>query len=288
MAYATIPGRRFEYDIGGGSAYQGTDIDVITGALTSVQLGYLNGESKQNKVISISPAADPKTRVLWIFLPEKYNVSGLGFLHLIESAPSISVHASPDSTNGLDGTWLAATLPNGDIPCNLDGDDDWRDKIRPCTFSEAVKVIRVAYTATIGGTEQRIDIYALHIYGTKASGEIPDDILFLDDDEIDDPEFIRDLDFGDRPEGTTIQHRIKLKNSSETKTANNLSLGLVDDDFVFSMDEGETWVTSATIATLSPSATTSSIIIKNTIPPPTQLLGPRAPRFTVEIGSWSS
>ena len=112
-------------------------------------------------------------------------------------------------------------------------------------------------------------------------------ILFLDDDASGDPEFIRDLDFGDRPEGTTVTHRIKLFNSSTTKIANNLTLSLIDVDFTFSMDEGATWVTGATITSLAPQGTSASILIKNTIPPPPQMLGPRAPRFEVTIGSWS-
>ena len=52
-------------------------------------------------------------------------------------------------------------------------------------------------------------------------------------------------------------------------------------------DEGATWVTGATITSLAPQGVSGSVLIKNTIPPPTQMLGPRAPRFEVTIGSWS-
>jgi len=130
-------------------------------------------------------------------------------------------------------------------------------------------------------------VYALHIYGMKAAGEVMNDLLFLDDDASGDPEFIRDLDFGDRPEGTTATHRIKLYNSSTTKTANNVTLSLIDQDFLFSMDEGATWVTGTTITSLAPETASASIIVKNTIPPPTQMLGPRSPRIEALIGSWS-
>jgi hypothetical protein len=160
--------------------------------------------------------------------------------------------------------------------------------IQPCTFSEPIKVLRVRYYAQAdSGSWQRIYVYALHIYGVKASGELPEDIIFLDDDTSGDPEFIRDMDWGDRQEGTTIMKRIKLFNSSTTKIAHNLSLSLIDTDLLFSMDEGITWITGATITSLAPQGTSASIIVKNTIPPPTQLLGPRAPRFEVTIGSWS-
>ena len=291
MPYPTLPGRRFEYDVGGGSVYYGNDTNEITTALTTEQMALLNGIGNTSAVISRDVTLSEVIRTVWVFLPERYVIAGLGMIHKLSTSGdgcSISVAGSADSTNGLDGTWINATLPNGSVPVNMIDDDVWRDSIQPCTFSEAIKVLRVRYFSSYGGIGgSRVYIYALHIYGVKADGEIPDDILFLDDDASGDPEFIRDLDFGDRPEGTTVTHRIKLFNSSTTKIANNLTLSLIDTDFTFSMDEGATWVTGATITSLAAQGTSASIIVKNTIPPPTQMLGPRAPRFEVTIGSWS-
>ena len=291
MPYPTLPGRRFEYDVGGGSVYYGNDTNEITTALTTEQMALLNGIGNTSAVISRDVTLSEVIRTVWVFLPERYVIAGLGMIHKLSTSGdgcSISVAGSADSTNGLDGTWINATLPNGSVPVNMIDDDVWRDSIQPCTFSEAIKVLRVRYFSSYGGIGgSRVYIYALHIYGVKAAGEVPDDILFLDDDASGDPEFIRDLDFGDRPEGTTVTHRIKLLNSSTTKIANNLTLSLIDVDFTFSMDEGATWVTGATITSLAPQGVSSSILIKNTIPPPPQMLGPRAPRFEVTIGSWS-
>ena len=291
MPYPTLPGRRFEYDVGGGSVYFGNDVNDITTPLTSEQMALLNGIGNTSAVISRDVTLSEVIRTVWVFLPERYVIAGLGMIHKLSTSGdgcSISVAGSADSTNGLDGTWINATLPNGSVPVNMIDDDVWRDSIQPCTFSEAIKVLRVRYFSSYGGIGgSRVYIYALHIYGVKAAGEVPDDILFLDDDASGDPEFIRDLDFGDRPEGTTVTHRIKLLNSSTTKIANNLTLSLIDVDFSFSMDEGATWVTGATITSLAAQGVSNSILIKNTIPPPTQMLGPRAPRFEVTIGSWS-
>ena len=291
MPYPTLPGRRFEYDVGGGSVYFGNDVNDITTPLTSEQMALLNGIGNTSAVISRDVTLSEVIRTVWVFLPERYVIAGLGMMHKLSTSGdgcSISIAGSADSTNGLDGTWITATLPNGAIPVNMIDDDVWRDSIQPCTFSEAIKVLRVRYFSSYGGIGgSRVYIYALHIYGVKATGEVPDDILFLDDDASGDPEFIRDLDFGDRPEGTTVTHRIKLQNCSTTKIANNLTLSLIDVDFTFSMDEGATWVTGATITSLAPQGISNSILIRNTIPPPTQMLGPRAPRFEVTIGSWS-
>ena len=292
MPYPTLPGRRFEYDVGGGSVYYGNDTNEITTALTTEQMTQLNGIENSSIVISKDSYNTEAVRTVWVFLPEKYVIAGLGMIHRVYTTGgntgTITVAGSADSTNGLDGTWINATLPNGAIPANMLDDDVWRDSIQPCTFSEAIKVLRLRYVSPYDNADySRIYIYALHIYGVKAAGEVPDDILFLDDDASGDPEFIRDLDFGDRPEGTTVTHRIKLLNSSTTKIANNLTLSLIDVDFSFSMDEGATWVTGATITSLAPQGVSGGILIKNTIPPPTQILGPRAPRFEVTIGSWS-
>jgi hypothetical protein len=292
MPYPTLPGRRFEYDIGGGSVYTGNDIGDITTILSQELTTKLNSENNSAAVLAGETVNTKTLKTVWLFLPEKVLVAGLGMVHSltnrITADGEVLVAGSPDSTNGLDGTWLDAVLPNGAIPPVMMDDDVWRDSIQPCTFSEPVKVLRIRYQANAsGGSTTYLRLYALHLYGMKAVGEIPDDILFLDDDSPGDPEFIRDLDWGDRQEGTTIMKRIKLFNSSTTKIAHNLSLSLVDTDFLFSMDEGITWITEATITSLSPQGMSASMIVKNTIPPPTQLLGPRAPRFEVSIGSWS-
>ena len=290
MPYPTLPGRRFEYDVGGASIYYGNDINELTTTLTTEQMAELNNIDNTNIVMQKNVYNTTALLTVWVFLPEKYVIAGLGMLHTLStwSGSGITVAGSVDSTNGLDGTWIEATLPNGSIPKVMLDNDEWRDNIQPCTFSEGIKVLRLRYSGGYNyADDANVKIYALHIYGVKVEGEIPDDILFLDDDETGDPEFICDLDFGDRPEGTTVTHRIKLFNSSTTKIANNLTLSLIDVDFTFSMDEGASWVTGATITSLAPQGTSASIIVKNTIPPPTQMLGPRAPRFEVTIGSWS-
>ncbi len=295
MAYPTVPGRKFAYDVGGGSVYRGTSIDDMVSALSMDEMSKLNDISNSTYAVYQTYNSNYGIKlVLWVFLPHKYNVSGLGMLHAqsyidrippTESLASVTVYGSADTTNGLDGTWIAANLPNGSIPTRLMGSDDWRDQIQPCTFSESIRCLRVEYATT--DSYRGVAVYALHVYGMKADGEIPDDILFLDDDASGDPEFIRDLDFGDRPEGTTSTHRIKIYNSSTTKTANNITLSLIDQNFTFSMDEGSTWVTGATITSLAPETASSSIIIKDTVPPPTQMLGPRSPRIEARVGSWT-
>jgi len=289
MPYPTLPGRRLEYDIGGFSVYVGGNNNDIEGPLSEANISKFNSLNNSSALYTYGNNGNAVfQRVFWIFMPSKYDITGLGMVHYLYGiTTSITVAGSPDSTNGLDGTWISATLPNGAIPKNMTDDDVWRDSIQPCSFSEPVKVLRVSYYTMTGyGDMGYMRLYALHVYGNKAIGELPEDILFLDDDSDGDPEFLRDMDWGDRPEGTTILRRIRLFNSSPTKIASSLNLSIIDPDFLFSMNEGETWITGTTITSIAPLSKSSSILIKNVIPPPTQLLGPRAPRFEVTIGEW--
>jgi len=293
MPYPTIPGRKFNYDVGGGSVYRGSSPTDLSSALSTDQMSKLNGFSNSsNAAIVASNYSSGVRLVLWVFLPHKYTVSGLGLLHDSPyvgggsgSLSSVVIHGSANTTNGLDGTWIPATLPNGSVPGRLMNDDDWRAKIQSCSFSESIRCLRIDY---ISSSYYGVSVHALHIYGTKTAGEVVDDILFMDDDATNDPEFIRDLDLGDRPEGTTTTRRIKLFNSSPDKFANNVFISLQDPQIVVSIDEGVTWITNTTIASMAPQSYSGSIIIKDTIPPPTQMLGPSLARIEAYVGTWTT
>lgn len=175
----------------------------------------LNNTDNTNIVMQKNVYNTTALLTVWVFLPEKYVVAGLGMMHTLTnwSGAGVTIAGSSDSTNGLDGTLINATLPNGAIPKVMLDDDQWRDSIQPCTFSEAIKVLRLIYSGGYDfADDASVKIYALHIYGVKAAGEVPDDILFLDDDVLSgDPELhIRDLisETDLRHDGDT---RIKLR-----------------------------------------------------------------------------
>ena len=131
MPYPTLPGRKFEYDVGGGSVYYGNDTNEITTALTTEQMAELNNIDNATIVMQKSAYSTTGILTVWVFLPEKYVFAGLGMLHNVGSlsGAGITVAGSADSTNGLDGTWISATLPNGAIPKVMLDNDEWRGKI---------------------------------------------------------------------------------------------------------------------------------------------------------------
>ena len=101
MPYPTLPGRRFEYDVGGGSVYYGNDVNDITTPLTSEQMALLNGIGNTSAVISKDVTLSEVIRTVWVFLPERYVIAGLGMIHKLSTSGdgcSISIAGSADST----------------------------------------------------------------------------------------------------------------------------------------------------------------------------------------------
>jgi len=70
MPYPTLPGRRFEYDIGGGSVYYGNDINDITTILSPELMNRLNSENNSATVLYVETGNVGIVRTLWVFLPE--------------------------------------------------------------------------------------------------------------------------------------------------------------------------------------------------------------------------
>ena len=126
-------------------------------------------------------------------------------------------------------------------------------------------------------------LYSIHLYGLKAAGEQPDDILFCDKNG----DVLTELmDFGNRPEGTTEIREFTLKNSSNNKIANNINLQLNDKDFIMSFNRDGPWTSVLDIASIPPNSTSSVLFVKNELAPPLLTLGPRYARIVASVGSW--
>lgn len=224
--------------------------------------------------------------VVWFFFPgESREVDGvyLGYTNQVGSSDSFSsIQGSNDTTNGVDGTWETAALGSGH---NAAGDisiDAWRAHIYPVSFSGPKKAVRIVLAASPAAGA---GIHLIHWYGQKASGQTPDDILFIDSDEGT-AEYSTVEDFGDRPLGTSVVRQFKVKNGSATKTANSINIQCNDSDFIISTD-GVTWVVTINIASLGVGVSSATLYIRNTTPSPGSTLGPRFARVTAIVGSWT-
>jgi hypothetical protein len=225
---------------------------------------------------------------LWFFFPEVREISAAHIGVADTTVPDGygiadgGIQGSTDTTNGVDGTWETASTPSGQ-PGGARALDTWRRLVRPISFTGGKRVLRICRDSDQPiKTNTRIRL--IHLYGEKAAGQTPDDILFIDD--ATNQEFGAVLDFGDRPLGTTVTRVFRLKNASTTKTANTVNLQCNDSDFAISTD-GTTWVATINIASLAPGAQSSNLYVRCTTPAPGASLGPRFAELVVTVASWT-
>jgi hypothetical protein len=243
----------------------------------STGIGALNGGLNNSQI---------RTKPLWFFFPEQREITAY-VAGAVQGGGTWQgdsrLDGSNDTTNGLDGTWETASFPSGRAEVYHWNVDSWRSTVRPISFTGPKRVIRWAFRQN-NGAGSGINICLIHLYGEKAAGQTPDDILFIDD--ATNQEFGAVLDFGDRPLGTTVTRVFRLKNASTTKTANTVNLQCNDSDFAISTD-GTTWVATINIASLAPGAQSSNLYVRCTTPAPGASLGPRFAELVVTVASWT-
>ena len=221
---------------------------------------------------------------IWFFFPEQREVTG-GSLVILDTGSSVSylVQGSNDTTNGLDGTWETASITGTLIRLSTapSSVDVWRSGIASISFTGPKRVVRITGQLNINNGSFSL----IHLYGQKAAGQTPDDILYLDGNNAY-AEFTAPMDFGDRPLGTTQTWQFKVKNGSATHTANSINIQCNDADFAISSD-GVTWVTTLNIASLAAGASSGVMYVRDTSPSPGAALGPRFARVVTTVGSWT-
>lgn len=285
MPYSAIPNRVVPYHLDG-------SVVKIINASTGVIKSLTADEAKElNDTDYVIVSFTSGTHYCVVFFPELRDISaiycvtkGVNGFHFQMAA----LQGSADTTNGLDGTWTDATLPDG-YPYSPSGDaaiefDAWRKGIKACSGLNGVKAIRFM-SASTGYFNA---IYVLHIYGRKTSGQTADDILFLDAQNSD-AEFTAPLDFGDRPAGTSYIRQIKVQNSSATKTANNVVVTVEDTADIVRVSDNSAgpWVLTQTFTSLAAAAKSAVIYVKCEPPAPPTPLGPMRAPIKVTVGSWT-
>lgn len=278
MTYSALPDRRMPYDNDGTVVYQGT---LDTGA-TTVASGATMAEWNDNDTIDAGytyTAAVPL--VTWWFFPEQREVTAF-FVLIGNGETTLTVMGSNDTTNGLDGTWETASLGSG-IPVYAN-QFSWRSGIKPISFTGGQRTIRIRHAESYPHWQFYVKI--AHLYGEKVAGQTPNDIIYIDHDTTPGVEYTAPEDFGDRPLGTSVVRRFRVKNTSPTLTANTINIQCNDTDFVISTD-GTTWVVTINIASLAPGAESATMYVRNTTPAAGSPLGPRFARIVAIVTSWT-
>lgn len=291
MPYQTISSRRMPYDIDGTEiGFRSMErLDNISQIIGNGLENWLDSTSKSNlnkedRSQSWWVGDYRWGGAFWFFFPELREVNNIGFQWSSTTVCTFVSHliqGSADSTNGVDGTWETGvySIP----PANTDM-DHWRSKIFTISFSGPVKALRIGFRET-NPQFNALNLCGIHIYGFKYAGETQDDILFVDSNTG--VELTSLMDWGDRPEGTSMFKQLKIKNASSTKTANNINLQLNHSDFLMSWNPGGPWTTVLDITSLGAGASSGVIHLKNELGPPLLNLGPKAARIIASVGSWT-
>lgn len=276
MAYSAVNARRIAYESDGTVVGTSGSDKAITMFLDSGQISNLNSLSGAD-----IGRVTPSSGYIMFFFPEKRIINALfigGYSEYINGQYNLgAIQGSADTTNGVDGTWIDAEYSIPPITANP-GRIDWRTKYQNISFSSPIRVLRISTWGEYGYWQHH---QYIHIYGHKAVGETPDDIIFCTSDGT---ELTSLKDWGDTERGVSSIAPIYLKNVS-TKQANTISIVLNDADFTISTDQ-VTWGTTVNIASMVAGAISVPIYVRQS-PSTSQLLGPRAAKIVVTTSSWT-
>ena len=286
--YPAVNEHRMAFDIDGTEVGYRYQINVPLSALFGNGIStWLSAQSKQNLNREDRPetwgaSAHYPGLGFWFFFPELREVTKLG-IQYPDSPISVPVErviqGSTDTTNGIDGTWENAVFS---MPNPSSNKDNWRSNIFTISFSGPVKALRFGIRHSSLNTDIRL--CGIHVYGRKAATETVHDVGFTNPEGADVTSLI---DWGDRPEGTTLVNAYKVKNLSATKIANNINLQLNHSDFTMAWSEDGPWQSVLDIASLSPGALSTTFYVRNQLQPPLLILGPKAARIIASIGSFT-
>lgn len=281
MPYALLPDRRMPYDNDGSQTGAGNLTSGVYQWYSGTELNELQDDDFTFVSISITGGGN------FVFFPENREVTAYYWIAKTSNnpadIPSKTVYGSLDSVNGLDGTWETGSQPSGTPTYSTNY--DWRSGIKPISFTGPKRVFRcIGGNAGVGSQVHYNNIF--HLYGEKAAGQTPDDIIYIDHDTTPGTEYTGPEDFGDQPLGTTVVRQFRIKNTSATKTANTINIQCNDADFAISED-GVVWVVTINIASLSAGAESATLYVRSTTPALGALLGPRFARIVTTVASYT-
>lgn len=281
MTYPALPDMRIPYDNDGTVVAFGSTFDGVLGYVSGAHAIIYNGLAVNPPGATESVPLTAPYGGFWLFFPEQREVTAYWEFNAGATHGACSFYqwqGSNDTTNGVDGTWETATSSAATFNSLF----DWRSGIKTISFTGPKKVVRILFSAV---NDSLLNPQAFHVYGAKGAGQTPDDIVYLDADNADNP-FTAPVDFGDMPLGTTAVRHFKVQNASATKTANTINIQCNDADFAISSD-GVTYVVTINIASLAAGASSGVLYVRNTSPNPGGRLGPRFARIVTTVGSWT-
>lgn len=289
-SYPDAPSRRMAWDADGSVALWRR---IAANGLLPSQWSELGTPTKEN-INDENPATGQDTNPgggtasqfhFVVIFPELREFDGFFWQSLIaNSTPSPSnLQTSPDTNNGINGTW---TTRDGSFTHGGTDLDSYRS-----VTSFAIPTIRaVRYHWQTQDNQGWRHIRSAHIYGEISPGETPDRLLFID--EATGLEYTSPVDFGDIPRGSSEDFEFRLKNNSASLTIETIQYtasSLYESSgswYTFTLPGGSTYQATRQVASLAP-ATTTGVITGRRITPASEALQVHAGRISATHASLS-
>lgn len=258
--YPDVPGPRLAYDRDGTVGLNtNSGFTAVAGQLTSTQLRALNDETITTVVAGGG---------LCLIFPELRDIVGVYLDHGEQSSgstPGMSpLYWSPDTTNGIDGTWTSLGAQGDGFftasPTRM------RNNIKPLA-QPGVRGLRVAQSG--GGATITYRIW--HVYGSPSD---PNDCLRLWHPSLDQEVGGSHFDWADFRRLSSDDRQFRVKNNSDTLTASTITVSAeaptdttpsVAAQHLFSAD-GTNFGASVVIPSLAPGALSDPITLRRVTP----------------------
>lgn len=294
--YMDAPSHRLAWD---------RDGSLCTTFTSSGNILVLDATTKRN-LNSETPAAygmkNSRDYVAIVF-PMPYDCSAV-FIALASNNANYRVNAtiqtSKDTTNGFDGTWTTHTttlFPFTPTKPNYRQASDIFNLI-PGAISSGLRGIRfrAGLVWNVPGDQYQGEpaVSSFHVYGTPSNSAPKSRLSFRlagSDTEIP-PTF---FDWGNVPRSSSADRTFRLKNLSDTMTAEDISLYMealtpgtpsVAGMHTLSVDGGATFGSLVSVSDLAPGELSSPIILRRTIPD-NAMLSVWSARVAADVGLWS-
>lgn len=260
-SYPDVPGHRMAYDRDGtilmNIPHPGTSGTPVL--QTTAVMQQFNDDYEMTKKVSTWNTQG------WAFIfPELRDITGL---FLAKNADNgATVDTSVDTTNGVDGTWVARGSFIHAIESSFIISPMYRSSVTAYNYP-GIKAIRFRFSSGSGH-----NYGMMHIYGQAAAGLAPNRLKVWHP-TLDTPVGGAYFDWGDVAQSTSADRQFRVKNPSATLTANSISLTRealtpltpsIVTQHQFSLD-GSTFADTVNIGSLAPGAISVPITLRRTI-----------------------
>jgi hypothetical protein len=231
-AYPDLPNNRMAWHLDGSvgiTISQSNVVNVLSGeqmatlndelTATGVEMGDANDFNGWSRLGVVFPEDRQLTHVF-----VSYRGDGGGGLTGPSRFPTNPdyLFTSPDTTNGLDGTWTQRLNP---IPWNTSFQDPTQSRLSTVAVPTS-PTVRGLYIGVVKGVSSSEPVLsALHLYGKITAAT---DRLELWHPTSDVRLAPAALDWGNTPRSTTATTTFRVKNRSASLTANSITVSLVD------------------------------------------------------------